>query len=200
MSSREYAEPGPADPVQGDVLGVVLGADDPALSGLSVGGVPLAELAARTLARLGIRVVGLDEGARTGGLLVLHDAHCPLTPAASVETVVEAARTTGRPCIGVRPVTDTVKQVHVDAEGEWLGDTVDRDALVAVTSPLVLPDASLLAGAPPADLPALVAWLRERTEVGLVEVDARSRRVADASDVALLEALFEALLDAQAPR
>jgi 2-C-methyl-D-erythritol 4-phosphate cytidylyltransferase len=88
----------------------------------------------------------------------------------------------------VHPVTDTVKAVR----GEVVGQTVDREGLWVVTSPVVLP-ASLVAeldGWPATDdLVALVARLAERAEVRFLEAPPLARRVEDESAVVLLQAL-----------
>ena len=72
------------------------------------------------------------------------------------------ARAVEHACIvvGVRPVTDTVKVV---ADGV-VGETLDRDRLVAVAAPVVLPAAVVadLAGLPATDFVTLVAGLRRR--------------------------------------
>ena len=72
------------------------------------------------------------------------DAHCPLTADGDVALVLAAAE--AAPAVGVRPVTDTVKRVHARRGGDWLGATVDRESLVWWPRPLVVPDASALAG------------------------------------------------------
>jgi len=89
--------------------------------------------------------------------------------------------------VGVRPVTDTVKIV---ADGV-VGETVDRDELVAVASPVVLPATvvAALGALPSTDFVALVAELRRRYPVELVEAPASARRVASADDLRVLEAL-----------
>ena len=89
--------------------------------------------------------------------------------------------------VGVRPVTDTVKVV---ADGV-VGETVDRDGLVTVASPVVLP-ASVVAslpGLPSTDFVELVAALRRRFPVELVEAPPSARRVGSLEDVRVLEAL-----------
>ena len=64
-----------------------------------------------------------------GRALVLHDALCPMTPPAFLAACVRARRATGRVVVGVRPVTDTVKEVADGAAGPVVGDTLDRDGL-----------------------------------------------------------------------
>lgn len=120
--------------------------------------------------------------------LVLHDALCPMTPATFIASCLDLARRTGRPVVGVRPVTDTVKVV---SDG-LVGETLDRDRLLAVASPLVVPAAvlALLPARPSSDLAVAVASLAAAGhEVETLEAPPEGRRVASADDVLLLEAL-----------
>ncbi|HLN78435.1 MAG TPA: 2-C-methyl-D-erythritol 4-phosphate cytidylyltransferase [Nocardioidaceae bacterium] len=120
--------------------------------------------------------------------LVLHDPLCPLTPVDFLREAVEVAVDEDVVVVGVLPVTDTIKSV----DSGVVGETVDREALWTLTSPVVLPAhvVSQLEGWPDADdFPALVALLRERFEVRFLEAPALGRRVEDESDVALLEVL-----------
>ena len=125
-----------------------------------------------------------------GAELVVHDPLCAGTPVEFLREAVAAAAD-GEVVVGVRPVTDTLKQVT----GGLVGQTVDRDAHVVVASPVVLP-APVVAGlaAPPdlADFAVLVQQLRAAHVVRLLEAPPLARRVARESDVALLEALSEA--------
>ena len=66
---------------------------------------------------------------------MLHDALCPMTPAAFIAECVERALAHDAVVVAVRPVTDTVKRV----EAGLVGETVDREGLVAPSSPVVLP-------------------------------------------------------------
>ena len=117
-----------------------------------------------------------------GDGLVLLDERCPGVAADDVRRVVAAAA--GSVAVGVRPVTDTVKAV----QDGYVGPTVDRDALVAVCSPVAVP-ADLLGLVGSRDLPGLVARLLDGgVPVVLVEVPAAARRVADTAELALLEA------------
>jgi 2-C-methyl-D-erythritol 4-phosphate cytidylyltransferase len=122
------------------------------------------------------------------GLLVVHDPLCPATPVPFLSEAVAVAASRHSVVVGVRPVTDSVKVV----EGDVVGETVDRDGLVAVASPLVLPPA-VVAALPdwPSfdDLAALVGELRARFPVSFVEAPVLARRVVDESDVRLLEGL-----------
>jgi hypothetical protein len=126
--------------------------------------------------------------------LLVHDALCPLVTAEFLTTVL--ARWATRPeegVVAVRAVTDTLKSV-VDGR---ITETIDRDALVTVTSPVLVPAAAL--GDPAdADRPmpvddgaALVAWLRRRVAVDLVRAPSLGRRIEDVRAVRLLESLDE---------
>jgi 2-C-methyl-D-erythritol 4-phosphate cytidylyltransferase len=134
----------------------------------------------------------------SGRLLVLHDPLCALTPVAAVAALVELAATTGAVCVGIRPVTDTVKEVR---PGQ-LGPTVDRSELVEVASPLVLPaavvadldagDLEALVRGPEAEFAAIVDRLARRWPVRLVESPPVGRRLRNAEDLGLLEAVSTA--------
>jgi 2-C-methyl-D-erythritol 4-phosphate cytidylyltransferase len=120
-------------------------------------------------------------------LLVVHDPLCPATPVGFLRAAVEVAAAQQSVVVGVRPVTDTVKTM----EGDLVGENVDREDLVVVASPLVLPAAvvaSLEDWPSLDDLSALVSSLRERFPVSFLEAPALARRVSDESDVRLLEA------------
>ena len=91
---------------------------------------------------------------------------------------------------GVRPVTDTVKVLH----GDTLGETVDREALARVVSPVVVPadrvdGAAALLSDPGVDLAALVEALRADGPVVLLEAPPEAMRVSGPDDVRVLEAL-----------
>jgi 2-C-methyl-D-erythritol 4-phosphate cytidylyltransferase len=124
--------------------------------------------------------------------LVLHDPLCPMTPPDFIAACVAEAFERDVVIVGVRPVTDTVKQV---VEGD-LGATVDRDRLVGVAAPIVVPAAVVAAladagGLPSSDFVALTRWLREHHEVTLREAPATARRVASTADLELLAALAD---------
>ncbi len=125
--------------------------------------------------------------------LVVHDPLCPGTPVEFLRAAVAEAASSGAVVAGVRPVTDTVKELGDGA----VGATVDRSALVAVASPLVVPPAVVAALDDWPDLddvPALVEHLRSRFPVTFLEAPAEARRIADESDLRLLEAATPALL------
>ena len=116
-----------------------------------------------------------------GSGLLLLDERCPGLTADDVRRVVAGAA--GAVAVGVRPVTDTVKTVQ---EG-YVGPTVDRDGLVAVCSPVVVPAGLVGVVGAREDLPALVARLAgDGVPVVHVEVSVAARRLADAGELALL--------------
>ncbi len=127
--------------------------------------------------------------AESGEDLVLHDALCPMTPPDFIRACLEHARQTGLPVVGVRPVTDTVKVV---ADG-FVGETVDREGLLAIASPLVIPAAVVAAlGGMSHDLARAVADLAAAGHgVETLEAPTEGRRVASAEAVRLLEALTD---------
>jgi len=184
----EWAEPPPA-------LGIVLDQDRGALPYTLVHGEALVAAAAWALGEAGVTLVdatvewaGLVEA---GEPLVLHDALCPLVPPDFVAACVRRAIETDAVVVGVRPVTDTVKHLESDDLGSRVGKTLDREQLVTVCSPLVLP-ASRVAGLgalPTTDLAALTHLLDAGGEVLRESAPATARRVAGPDDVRLLEAL-----------
>lgn len=120
--------------------------------------------------------------------LVVHDPLCPLTPAGFIREAVELAVDADVAVVGVHPVTDTIKRVDHGV----VGDTVDREELWTVTSPVVLPASVVvrLDGWPDADdFAVLVARLRETAEVRFLEAPPLGRRVDDESSLVLLGAL-----------
>lgn len=180
----EYDEATPA-------LGTIVDEDRGQLPYALIHGEALVAAAAWALGEAGVTPV--DTGtpwraiAEAGEPFVLHDPLCPMTPPDFIAACVERAVERACVVVGVRPVTDTVKVV----EGGVVGETVDRDGLVVVASPVVLPPALLatLEDPPATDFVELVADLRRRFPVELVEAPPASRRVASADDVRLLEEL-----------
>lgn len=172
-------------------LGAVVEVDRGSLPFTLIHGEALVACAAWALGDAGVTTVDLGtewEGiVDSGEPFVLHDALCPMTPATFIEACVARAVETGRVVVGVRPVTDTVKEVQDGA----VGATLDREALRSVASPIVLPASvvATVADLPTTDFAALVEWLRASHEVELVEAPPSARRVADEDDVRLLEAL-----------
>ena len=119
--------------------------------------------------------------------LVLHDSLCPMTPVDFIAACVRRALDEDAVVVATRPVTDTVK---VLADG-LVGDTVDREGLRALASPVVLPPSVVAAmvDAPSSHLPGLVAELARSHRVVLVEAPASARRVSSLDDLLLLESL-----------
>lgn len=172
-------------------LGTVLEQDRGPLPFALIHGEALVAAAAWALGEAGVTPV--DTGTTWTGLVaagepvVLHDPLCPMTPPDFIASCVERAVERACVVVGVRPVTDTVKVV----EDGLVGATLDRDGLVTVASPVVLPAAVVadLDGLPATDFVALVADLRRRYPVELVEAPPAARRVGSEEDVRVLEAL-----------
>ena len=154
-----------------------------------VHGEPLVACAAWALGEAGVTLV--DAGTQWSSLVVseepvvLHDPLCPLTPPDFIAACVAAAG--DAVVVAVRPVTDTVKVVR---DG-YVGGTVDREDLLQVVSPVVLPPAVVaqLDGLPTTDLALLVTALAERFPVVTAEAPATARRISAEDDLRLLEAL-----------
>lgn len=120
--------------------------------------------------------------------LVIHDPLCPLTPVGFLREALTTAVAEDTVVVGVHPVTDTIKTV----EQGLVGDTVDRETLWLVTSPVVLPArlvADLDVWPDTTDLPALVARLRRTVDVRFLQAPPLGRRVEDESALVLLAAL-----------
>ncbi len=123
---------------------------------------------------------------------VLHDSLCPMTPPDFLAACVVRAIATDHVVVGVRPVTDTVKLVEDGA----VGATVDREALWAVASPLVLParvvaalgDAGPEGLDPDLDLARLVTILGAQHVVEHAVAPGQARRVGSAADLEVLAA------------
>lgn len=128
--------------------------------------------------------------------LVLHDPGCPLLGAETITRCLQALRE-GPPAtvvVGVRPVTDTIKEV-VDGA---VVHTIDRAALAALAAPVVIGRELLdpLSARFPragdlADLAHVVQTLTTMGTVVPLEVPSSARRVGDEFDVELLECLHE---------
>jgi len=179
------------DELEGPVWGVVVEEGRGSLPFALVHGESLVACAAWALGAAGVDAIGLGtpwadvQAAEVP--FVLHDSLCPLLAADDLAGCVRRAVDDDVVVVGVRPVTDTVKV----ARDGLLGETVDRDALAAVASPVVLPVSVVadLERLPSLDFGALVTALQERYRVVLVEVPAAGRRVSGPEDLAVLEAL-----------
>ena len=156
-----------------------------------VHGEPLVAAAAWAMGEAGVFLVDLGTGwealVDAGVPFVLHDALCPMTPPGFLAECVTHATERSAVTVGVRPVTDTVKELR---DGR-VGDTHDRADLLQVVSPVVLPAAVVAAldGVPTTDFAALAAQLATRFPVETLEAPAEARRVADEDDLRVLEAL-----------
>ena len=172
-------------------LGLVLDEGRGALPDSLIHGEALVACAAWALGEAG--VTPLDVGVPWSSVqtadeaVVLHDSLCPMTPAAFIAGCVEQALEHDAVVVAVRPVTDTVKRL----DGDLVGETVDREGLLAPSSPVVLPPSVVRAldDFPGHDLAAVVARLRAEHTIETVPAPPEARRVTSADDVALLEAL-----------
>lgn len=172
-------------------LGAVIEVDRGSLPFALIHGEALVACAAWALGDAGVTTV--DLGTEWAGIVdsgepfVLHDSLCPMAPAEYLEACLARAIETDRVVVGVRPVTDTVKR----ADQGIVGETVDRDELRAVATPIVLPASVVagLSGLPSTDFAVLAEWLRGAHELELVEAPPSARRVADEDDIQVLEAL-----------
>jgi 2-C-methyl-D-erythritol 4-phosphate cytidylyltransferase len=126
--------------------------------------------------------------------LVVHDPLCPLTPPGFLREAVEECAATGAVVVGVREVTDTVKEYDAPGgahEAGRLGRTHAREELMTVVSPVVLPATVVASLEEPdvADLAVWVAALSQRYPVRFLPAPALARRVVAADDLVVLEAL-----------
>ena len=135
----------------------------------------------------------------SGEMLVVHDPLCPLTPVEFVEQAVDACARSGAVVVGVRPVTDTVKELQGDQgdhgdRGDRVGRTHAREELMVVASPVVLPPAvvAALEGLETDDFAVWVAGLAKRFPVRFLEAPPLARRIGSVEDLAVLEALSRA--------
>jgi len=174
-----------------EALGAVVETDRGSLPFALVHGEPLVAAAAWAMGEAGVQLVDLvtswEAITDAATPFVLHDSLCPLTPPAFLAECVNHAAESAAVTVGVRPVTDTVKELRE----QHVGRTHDRTGLLQVVSPVVLPAAVVAAldGLPTTDLVTLVAGLAERFPVETLEAPAQARRVADEDDVRVLEAL-----------
>lgn len=196
------------------VLGVVPTVGRERLSGLNLAGQPLFVRAARTLVELPctrtlvvaasgrrataadalvqelpevevVDISGVQTHARALGddaVVVVHDPLCPLTPVAWIRDLVDRALL-GAVVVPVLPVVDTLKTTR---EGVVTG-TFDRSGLHVMSSPIVFPAHALVDAIPTlGDPAALVARLRSRHDIELVESPRLGQRVDDESGIELL--------------
>lgn len=190
MDAHPY-DPETDEPLR--AVGFVVDEDRGSLPYRLVHGEALVAAAAWAMGEAGVDLVDVTVPwhvvADLGRPVVLHDPLCPLTPPDFIASCVRVAVARDAAVVGVRPVTDTVKEV---ADGR-LGATVDRDDLAAVCSPVVLPPRVVagLEGRPTTDFVALVDQLRSRGGVVLLEAPAAARRADTDEDLRVLEALTE---------
>lgn len=158
-------------------------------------GEALVAVAAWGLGESGVTPVDIGtewEGlADSGEPVVLHDCLCPMTPADFIAECLRESVRRQAVVVGVRPVTDTVKTVDGADALPTVRMGPDREQLLVVTSPVVLPAGVVAAldALPSDDMGELVAMLAERFPVVTREAPPEGRRVTSPEDVAVLEAL-----------
>jgi hypothetical protein len=176
-------------------LGVVLERDRGSLPFVLLHGEALVACAAWAMGEAGVQLLDLgtpwEDVVESGAPLVWHDSLCPMTPPEFLRSCIGRALADDVVVVGVLPVTDTVKEIVDGPDGPVVGATLDRDELVAVASPLVIPPAVLatLADWPSTDLVTAVTDLRRTGAVALVEAPLAARRVTSEDDVRALAAL-----------
>ncbi len=162
-----------------------------------VHGESLVAAATWALGEAGIEVFDLgttfEQVRESGRALVVHDPLCPLTPPGFLAEAVAESAASGAVVVGVRPVTDTVKEYDAPGAGDAgrLGRTHAREELMSVASPVVLPPAVLEALAEPdvADLAVWVGGLAQQFPVRFLPAPPLARRVVSTEDLVVLEAL-----------
>lgn len=201
LEDLDRPDDGVLDP--GEAVGVVAAEGRGSLPFSLVHGEALVACAAWALGAAGVELLDdstpwpvVQELCEEGAAHVVHDALCPLLPPALLAAAVRRAHATGRAVLGVRPVTDTVKVAAPAGDLTVIGETRDREGLLAVASPLVLPPAvvAALPAAPPPGTPDLGALVRAITAAGVpldvepVVVPLAGARVTGADELALLAA------------
>ena len=176
-------------------LGTVLETNRGSLPFELLHGEALVAVAAWGLGESGVTPVDIGtewEGlADSGEPVVLHDCLCPMTPADFIAECLRESVRRQAVVVGVRPVTDTVKTVDGADALPTVRMGPDREQLLVVTSPVVLPAGVVAAldALPSDDMGELVAMLAERFPVVTREAPPEGRRVTGPEDVAVLEAL-----------
>lgn len=119
---------------------------------------------------------------------VLHDPLCPMTPPDFIAECVAEALADEVIVAAFRPVTDTIKVL----DGDFIGGTVDREQLLALTSPVVVPP-SRLGELPDLDYDAVypVQLVATLSGVRFKEAPVLGARVQTDSDLVMLEAISQ---------
>ncbi len=176
-------------------MGFVVDEDRGSLPYRLIHGEALVAAAAWAMGEAGVDLVDVTVPwhviADLGRALVLHDPLCPMTPPDFIAECARTAIARDAVVVGVRPVTDTVKQV----EDGRLGATVDRER----TDDGVLAGRAARAGGRrtpgSADERLHRAGGRPAVVVRVVTVDAppTARRVSSDEDIQVLESLTDPL-------
>lgn len=197
MSAASY-DPGTMHDFDDDApipLGVVVEADRGSLPFALLHGEPLVACAAWAMGQAGVQLLDLrtawDDVRDAGAPLVWHDALCPMVPPGFIQACVRRAVEAGVVVAGVLAVTDTVKEIVQAPAGAVVGETLDRDGLRRLVSPIVIPPLVVAAvdAWPSTDFRSALAALRRVADVELLEAPAEAARVTGRQDLARLEAL-----------
>lgn len=128
-------------------------------------------------------------------VVLVHDAARALTPPETIASVVDAVRSGLPAVVPVLPVADTIKSLHVRADGRHtVGQTVDRGGLRAVQTPQgfrreVLARAHAAAGHDATDDAGLVESLGE--SVSMIPGHVEAFKVTTPFDLVLAEAVLK---------
>jgi hypothetical protein len=181
-----------------DLLGIVPAVGRGNLVHHRLGTHTLLERAFDLLTRLTPAVVAVSDAADAIALrqrlsefsrAVIHDPLCPLVPEPFARRLLADHSRAGQPTVAVRPVIDTIKA----APGGVVAQTVDRDWLRVVSSPIVVSTRDLLSAddlaAALADPAKLVAHLQAVSTPHFVTAPAGARRIEDLSGLRLTAAV-----------
>jgi 2-C-methyl-D-erythritol 4-phosphate cytidylyltransferase len=140
-------------------------------------------------------------------VVVVHDPLRPLASARIVDNLIQALLSSDAAVAApVIPVTDTLKSAD---DGGFVIGTLDRARFHAVSTPLVIRGAALVAALaglkadlPVADLAADLLTLLREHGAGVVTVPGTSEsiRISDAADLAVAEAIVAARAATPTPR
>src|SRR5690349_11603132 len=164
-------------------LGVVVERERGSLPFALLHGEPLVACAAWAMGQAGVQLLDLStawEDVRDAKApLVWHDALCPMVPPGFIQACVRRAVEAGVVVAGVLAVTDTVKEIFQAPAGPVVGETLDRDGLRRLVSPIVIPPLVVAAADawPSTDFRAALAALRRVAEVELLEAPPEAARV-----------------------
>ena len=133
---------------------------------------------------------GLDAGARSTDIVVVHDGARPLVSVKEIRQTIEKASETGAACL-VAEVTDTIKEI----DGEHISRTIDRSKLRRALTPQAFRYDLLLRAFEQADFGESITdecFLVERlgVKIAFVEGSSRNIKITTPDDLVFAEALL----------